>query len=67
MQAVDSESGEVADETVLRKPHGWRNSPDGRLRTIALFYANYTPVRIAALILMLGYASHFLPHAQDCR
>lgn len=64
MQAIDSESGEVADETTLRKPHGWRDNPNGRLRTIALFHANYTPVRTTALMIMRGNASLCLPHAQ---
>ncbi|KAK9845224.1 hypothetical protein WJX81_000461 [Elliptochloris bilobata] len=43
LQAIDSESGEVADETTMRKPYGWRANPKGRLQTIALFHANYTP------------------------
>lgn len=63
MQAIDSESGEVADETTLRKPHGWRDNPDGRLRTIALFHANYTPVRITALIIN---ARHRFPLPATC-
>ncbi len=45
-QAVDSESGEVVDETTLRKPAGWHPSASGRLRTIAMFHANYTPARL---------------------
>lgn len=64
MQAVDSENGEVADETTLRKPHGWRDNPNGRLRTIALFHANYTPVRTAACRIMHGNASFCLTHAR---
>ena len=45
-QAVDSERGEVVDETTLRKPAGWHPSASGRLRTIAMFHANYTPARL---------------------
>ena len=69
MQAVDSESGEVADETTLRKPHSWRANPDGRLRTIALFHANYTPVRITAFRAMRSiacFALHARLESADC-
>ena len=68
MQAVDSECGEIADETTLRKPHDWRDNPDGRLRTIALFHANYTPVRIVAPMVMRRNAFLCLPSAvRDCK
>ncbi len=42
---MDSESGVVVDATTLHKPRGWQNNPTGRLRKLAMFHANYTPVR----------------------
>ena len=63
MQAVDSESGGVADEATLRKPPGWRDNPNGRLRTIALFHANYTPVRTTGFHTMHSSAPVAPAHA----